>query len=615
METLLEGFENENTHQTDFWQILQDLQADPINLNTATERDLLQIPFLNREQAKAIIHFRNHQGKFTTVTQLQNVPGFPRELVEVLQPYLQLKPSPHHSQLFYRARIVRALNPVKGYEVGAYHNPNQVYQRIRWRPGEFTRLQAIIEKDAGESDWADFSSLSFRQTWRKAHSDFLIGDFQLDTGQRLVFSSPYGTPLVVDDALPFQQSVFRWRAKTAVEENRFLRGALWEYRFGQNISILAAFSRIKLDARIAENTGWATTLLTSGFHRTAGELAAANQLTETVRSVQLFREFSRGSIGFQVAGIDYDHPVAYGEGYPERSFHYLSIFHSFYHRGWIWQGEQALLNGKYSAWQQTLLFHPVGSLLRYGAAFYYYHPRYWAFHGRALGSISASPNNSIGFYLGIQARVGAQTRLAVTFHTSRPVQEGNRFAFLNRTRIVQAIQRLGNSEMLLRFTHRVRKASPGISIAREQNLRIARIQLRSNLSRRFRLTQRLEFSWSDSMDAHSKQYGISFYIDVRLRLAKALTVQTRWSQFDIPDFDFRLYEFENDLPGTFRNVLLNHRGYKWFVLMNYSIARRWKLSVKYREMWYPDETSLGDGLDMVRGNRRRELRLQIQFMG
>jgi hypothetical protein len=91
-------------------------------------------------------------------------------------------------------------------------------------------------------------------------------------------------------------------------------------------------------------------------------------------------------------------------------------------------------------------------------------------------------------------------------------------------------------------------------------------------------------------------------------------MQFRWTQFEIPDYDYRLYEFENDLPGNFRNVLLNSRGFKWFFLISYKFVSKWNVALKYRETHYPDEVILGSGLDTVLGNRRREVRAQLQII-
>ncbi len=146
----------------------------------------------------------------------------------------------------------------------------------------------------------------------------------------------------------------------------------------------------------------------------------------------------------------------------------------------------------------------------------------------------------------------------------------------------------------------------------EQTTKILRVHLSTEVSKRLRFSHRVEFSWADSTVTSNRPYGVSFYQDVRYRVDK-LTLQGRWTQFEVPDYTYRLYEFETDLPGNFRNILLNDRGLKWFFLINYKISPQWNLALKYREIYYPDEETVGSGLNTVLGNRKKELRAQVQI--
>jgi hypothetical protein len=147
----------------------------------------------------------------------------------------------------------------------------------------------------------------------------------------------------------------------------------------------------------------------------------------------------------------------------------------------------------------------------------------------------------------------------------------------------------------------------------EQITRILRFHIETHISKSLRLSHRIEASWVSPSRQLTKTHGISFYQDIRYRAGRNVGIQVRWTQFEIPDYDYRLYEFENDLPGNFRNILLNDRGFKWFALVSWSISGRWNIALKYREIYYPDETTLGSGLDTVWGNRKQEIRVQAQI--
>lgn len=66
----------------------QQNQEEKINLNTATEAELLTISGIGAKKAQEIIRFRDEQGPFKTVEELKNVPGIGEKTVERLKDML-----------------------------------------------------------------------------------------------------------------------------------------------------------------------------------------------------------------------------------------------------------------------------------------------------------------------------------------------------------------------------------------------------------------------------------------------------------------------------------------------------------------------------------------------
>lgn len=53
-----------------------------VNLNTAQQSELQRIKGLDKYKAKAIIEYRARNGRFSSVDELERIPGFDRGLVE-----------------------------------------------------------------------------------------------------------------------------------------------------------------------------------------------------------------------------------------------------------------------------------------------------------------------------------------------------------------------------------------------------------------------------------------------------------------------------------------------------------------------------------------------------
>lgn len=56
-----------------------------VNLNTAQQSELERTRGLDKFKAKAIIEYRAQNGAFTSIEQLEKIPGFNRETVENLK--------------------------------------------------------------------------------------------------------------------------------------------------------------------------------------------------------------------------------------------------------------------------------------------------------------------------------------------------------------------------------------------------------------------------------------------------------------------------------------------------------------------------------------------------
>lgn len=56
-----------------------------MDLNRASVQDLEKIPGLGREEAEKIVQYRDENGGFDSMDEVENVPGFSSEMVDVLR--------------------------------------------------------------------------------------------------------------------------------------------------------------------------------------------------------------------------------------------------------------------------------------------------------------------------------------------------------------------------------------------------------------------------------------------------------------------------------------------------------------------------------------------------
>jgi len=71
--------------------------AHPIDLNTATEKQLEQLPGVGPTTAKAIVEFRTKSGRFRRVEDLLAVRGISESKLEKIRPYVTIGQPPKKS--------------------------------------------------------------------------------------------------------------------------------------------------------------------------------------------------------------------------------------------------------------------------------------------------------------------------------------------------------------------------------------------------------------------------------------------------------------------------------------------------------------------------------------
>jgi competence protein ComEA len=66
----------------------------PVNLNTATVTELMQLPRIGQKTAERIITFRKQHGGFQRPEEIMNVKGIGEKSYAKLKPFLALSPAP-----------------------------------------------------------------------------------------------------------------------------------------------------------------------------------------------------------------------------------------------------------------------------------------------------------------------------------------------------------------------------------------------------------------------------------------------------------------------------------------------------------------------------------------
>lgn len=143
--------DEESTNGEQLIQFLQDLAANPVNINTAGVPDLLQIPGITIITANAIVEYRRNK-PFESVDELNVVAGIGMATFQRMQPYVTIGNNREligslysnlnywtdRASFEYISRYQQVVENQEGYvrpdSLGGYlGNPIKYYQRLRYK--------------------------------------------------------------------------------------------------------------------------------------------------------------------------------------------------------------------------------------------------------------------------------------------------------------------------------------------------------------------------------------------------------------------------------------------------------------------------------------------------
>lgn len=650
---LLEGLA-ETGDAEELADFLEDLRANPLDLNAARADELALLPSLSPLLATRIVAYRDSTGGFASLPALQLVPGITPEIYASVRPYLRLgdvldvvaRRASRFPAVPTRGawrevrgqaiqRYARRLETARGYAEGRYAgSPDRLYTRLRVTSARHLSANLTLEKDPGEAFGWRPEDGTFGYDYVSAHlaianigrvRALVAGDFTASFGQGLVLwrSAALGKSAEATRGLSRFGSGVRPYGST--DENRFFRGAAATVLLTPDLALTAFFSRRTLDATLLDaDTGGVSAFGTSGLHRLDSEIARKDALGETVSggAVELVRR--RFRVGAAYVSTWFDQPIVPREApdarfaFRGRSGQATSVFGHLFLGNAVLFGEAArggdgtgLVGGAEYAIGRT------GEVVVLGR---HYARDFVSLHGYAFGERVGATQNEQGLYVGLRLRPRRTVTVQgyfdqyrfpwLRFNVPRPTH-----GYDTRLTVTHAPRRWLAQEVSLRSETReagvtLPDGPRTVAAVRPETRQSLRWQGTYVFSNRLTLRARAEgvrFAPDGAADA----YGLLLFQDVRVRPFDALTLDLRLAFYDTDGYDARVYAYEYDVRYGFSVPPLYGRGVRQYVVARWQPVRALLVEARYAVTHREDVTTLGSGLDETDGNRAREVKAQV----
>lgn len=649
---------------------LRDLERRPLNLNTATREELLNLPGMDD---LLISQLREHIRKFgplTSIYELQAVTSFNRAVIYPILPYVvvrevaakDISPGTKHPrgpgfrELLagikgeLTQRMVFDLEQARGYTPpdtssngtlsSRYQGPAyRSYTRFRARYSQHFSFALTGEKDPGEAWKWDPKNRFYGYDFLSGHlsisnygwlKHLVVGDYTLQTGQGLSLSRGLGFGKGSEVIRAVKMPNYGIRPFSSVNENQYLRGAAATVAAG-DFYVTGFYSRANLDASIQEvdtltdEIARVSTLQTSGLHRTASELANRKAIDETLYGARIeFRTptLTVGSTHYlQQFGSTIDRPV---NDYNQFDFRgdqnqLSSLDFDWVYRNINFFGEVARSrSGGYAA--VAGLMASLAPFVDMAILARSFDRDFHSTKGYAFAERPVTVQNEQGLYLGL--RIQPHRLWAVSVYADQFYFPWNRFnaSFPSRgyeTMVQVDYKPRRGTWAYVRFRSDNKQENADVFpdgqqvefLVPTQRLQF-RVHFQTQIGRDLLLKNRVEFSRFTKSDTE-KSKGFLIYQDISWRLGFKFKLTGRYALFDIPDSDARIYAYENDILGFFSVPGYYRTGSRYYLMLNYKPTRKLQFWLRMAQTRLHKVNSIGSGLETTPGNTQSEIKLQM----
>ncbi len=309
--------QDENLNYEALAELLYQRYATPLDLNLATQDDLSALMLLSDRQISNLLSYRHVYGNLLSLYELQYIPGWDAQTIQKIVPFVVVTAEGSTAATFSIKEMIAKSNKLlllrqeatleqkKGYATDSLLEQakyigggNRLFTRFRISHMQQFSAGFTLEKDAGEQiAWqpqqyrygADYWSAHVYVAPQKILKKAVIGDYNLHFGQGLVFGSGFGMGKGVAGVQTFGAKNTGIRPYTSTIENGFFRGAAATVELPvskHTVDITGFYSGTRSDAQVRydslQNHRFFASKSTTGYHRTATELANRKQLRENI---------------------------------------------------------------------------------------------------------------------------------------------------------------------------------------------------------------------------------------------------------------------------------------------------------------------------------------------
>lgn len=598
LETFLQQ-EQENNPESE--SALQELLAQPLDLNHTGAAELRRLPFLTLAQIETFLQQRNAAVYFENLDQALQALQVSGDTLLLCRKIFRVT-SPAAPVFWQAAARVRVSRPATQEDNWA-GSPYRVYSSFKLQRNQIS-AGILAEKDPGEQQFDDYRS--FYVAWQKQTPaqtwQAVLGSYQIEWGLGLALWAPYGVVVTSDVHAAGRRWARMVRPYHAANESAALQGFAATARFAA--LAFSGFTSVRRQDVTLDDDGHPVRLRTTGYHRTATERRLRRNLQEKVlgASVKIHLHEAH-EIGFLMYTAEFDNSWRRGNllqdefNFTGRTNHVLSVFAKSRLKGLQLQGEAA--RSRSGGAGVAAVLSSEERMLSWTAEIHHVEADFHSPRGRGFVGSDDAPQGEKGYSLGLRLKPGlnivseffVQNTRALwrTVDAPLPPQRASAGALMEwkirRPFLVRVRYRRSSAEELL-----AQPRNPAQTAMAPSFRESLRLELEQKFGAALRLRPRLDWAraWqqapagnqaqaSSPAIAEPRKIGTASGLEVNLALSQRLSINARYTLFDTPT---PLYFYERDVPGVFTVQALRESGTRGYIYWHLRFGAKWSLAGK-----------------------------------
>lgn len=631
--------EEDGEEDPDNWEALYDalneLENNPVDINTATKEDMEHIPFLTDTEISDILEYIYRNGPILTHAELAMIRSLSAAKIKLLTFFITtndkrtkgfpklgniLKYGKHELMVTGGIPLYNRKGDNNGY-LGYKYKHNIRYD---FTYGNYLRIGIVGSQDSGEPFFANrnnwgYDFYSYYATIKDLGriKNLTLGKYRIRMGMGLIMNNDlaYGKSMILTSMSRQGTSI---RPHSSRSSYNCMQGAASTIALSNNFSITAFASYKDFDATLNNKDGSITTIIESGYHRTETEMKKKGNSTQSVYGGNL--QFASNGFHFGLSGyfatlnrtLKPNTTQAYRRYYANGDkFHNASIDYGYSSGKFSFQGETATGNSKAIA-TINMLNYKLSSNFLITTIQRFYSYKYYSLFSQSF-SDGGSVQNESGIYIGINWQ--PIRKIQITYYSDIAYFPWAKYqastASHSYDNMFSIIYSPSNWSFLMRYRLKLKEKDNATKSALIYQTTHRAKLITAYSAESWNVKMQLDMTANKYKDS---SFGYMASLSSGYTAIKRMKIYANIGYFHTKDYNSRVYSYERGMLYDFSFPAYFGKGIRYSALTNFKMSAKLSATAKAAVTKYFNRKPIGSGLQQVDKSSLCDISMQIKWI-